>query len=251
MEIREGLSNAGTFAMPDFSLGTKSLIALHLVSDALIVLAYFLIFGTLAYFLLKRKNLNVRWLLVCFAVFTLAGGTTQLLGIWSTPPANDWLSSIVKAVTALAAITAAILLMKLIPQALWLPDATSLRVTVVELEQEIDKLEERARERTEQLAIAHEESETAMAKRWQAELLSFRSRQLLQVISDNLPAAVCVKDLEGRYLLANPRYLELFRLGAPDGLADKIDHDVFPQEIADVLRAVDQRVMLLNQPPKP
>ena len=220
---------------------TKSLMALPLISEVLMVLAYSLIFFTLVCFLLKRKNLKLRWLLAGFAVFVLAFGTAQLLEIWNARHATYWFPGTVQAITALASVAAAMLLVKLVPQALWLPSASILRATIVELEQEIDRLERRARERTEQLAVAREESEAAMAKRWQAELISLHTRQLLQTISDNLPAAICVKDLDGRYLLANSRYLEWFHLGA-DGLVGKTDHDLFPGETAKVLRAVDQRV---------
>jgi len=220
---------------------TKSLMALPLISEVLMVLAYSLIFFTLVCFLLKRKNLKLRWLLAGFAVFVLAFGTAQLLEIWNARHATYWFPGTVQAITALASVAAAMLLVKLVPQALWLPSASILRATIVELEQEIDRLERRARERTEQLAVAREESEAAMAKRWQAELISLHTRQLLQTISDNLPAAICVKDLDGRYLLANSRYLEWFHLGA-DGLVGKTDHDLFPGETAKALRAVDQRV---------
>src|SRR5437879_2923966 len=97
---------------------TKSLMALHVISDALIVLAYYSIPITLVYFVRKRKDLDFHWLFVCFAVFILACGTTHLMEIWNIWHADYWLSGSIKALTALASVPTAILLVGLVPKAL-------------------------------------------------------------------------------------------------------------------------------------
>jgi signal transduction histidine kinase/CheY-like chemotaxis protein len=80
-----------------------------------------------------------------------------------------WLSGAVKAVTALASVPTAILLAKLVPQALQLPSPSALRLANAELEREIaerkraeadirrmnDRLEERVAERTRELETAN------------------------------------------------------------------------------------------------
>ena len=49
-------------------LWTDSLIALHAISDAFIVLAYYSIPITLVYFVRQRKDVKFHWMFVCFEV---------------------------------------------------------------------------------------------------------------------------------------------------------------------------------------
>jgi hypothetical protein len=50
---------------------------LHVVSDALIALAYFSIPFTLIYFIRKRRDVPFNWIFVCFGMFILACGATH------------------------------------------------------------------------------------------------------------------------------------------------------------------------------
>lgn len=68
------------------------------------------------------------------------------------------------------------------------------------------------------------------------------SRTLLQAVADNSTAVIYVKDIEGRYLLVNRRYEELFHISRSD-LVGKTDLDVFPADRAAAFRAFDQRVV--------
>ncbi|HKX40255.1 MAG TPA: PAS domain S-box protein, partial [Burkholderiaceae bacterium] len=67
------------------------------------------------------------------------------------------------------------------------------------------------------------------------------SEQLLQAIVDNSAAVIYVKDLAGRYVLVNRRYLDVFRTH-PDAVIGKSDHELFSKEAADAFRDMDQRV---------
>jgi PAS domain S-box-containing protein len=67
------------------------------------------------------------------------------------------------------------------------------------------------------------------------------SQQLLQAIVDNSAAVIYVKDLEGRYLLVNRRYSEIFRI-SNEAIVGKSDHELFAKEAADAFRSMDQRV---------
>jgi PAS domain S-box-containing protein len=104
---------------------------LHVISDSLIVFAYLSIFITLVYLLRKRRDLPFNRAFVCFGVFILACGATQLMEVWNLWHADYWLSGGVKAVTALASVATAILLVRLIPQALALPSPEALRCEIV------------------------------------------------------------------------------------------------------------------------
>ena len=114
---------------------------LHVASDALITLAYLSIPITLVYFIRKRRDLAFHWMFALFAVFIVACGTTHLMEIWLIWHPMYWLAGIVKAVTALASVPTAILLVKLVPQALQLPSPAMLQKANEELQREIAERE--------------------------------------------------------------------------------------------------------------
>jgi PAS domain S-box-containing protein len=73
------------------------------------------------------------------------------------------------------------------------------------------------------------------------------SQQLLQAIIDNSAAVIYVKALDGRYLLVNRRYVELFQISV-EAVLGKTDHDLFAKPAADAFRSMDQRVASANAP---
>ncbi|HWT52449.1 MAG TPA: PAS domain-containing protein, partial [Caulobacter sp.] len=89
------------------------------------------------------------------------------------------------------------------------------------------ELDRRVAERTAQL-----ESETEARR---------RNQRLLDVVVQNSPAVIYVKDLAGRYLMVNRRYAEIFHVDG-EAMIGRTDHDIFSAEVADAFRAVDQRV---------
>ncbi len=117
----------------------QEVIWLHVVSDALITLAYYSIPLTLLYFVRKRKDLVFDWIFVCFAIFIVACGTTHLMEIINIWHPAYWLSGLIKAVTAFVSILTAILLIRLVPQALRIPSPEQLRVSNQALQQEIQE----------------------------------------------------------------------------------------------------------------
>ena len=113
-------------------LWNTRLVGLHLVSDSLIALAYFSIPVTLIYFIRKRRDLPFNWMFVCFGVFILACGATHIMEVWNLWHADYWLAGLIKAVTALASVSTAILFVRLIPRALALPSPEALRHEITE-----------------------------------------------------------------------------------------------------------------------
>jgi PAS domain S-box-containing protein len=103
------------------------LIWLHLVSDALIFLSYLSIPFTLIYFIRRKQDLPFNWIFWLFGIFIIACGFTHAMEIWTLWHASYWLSGVVKAITALASVPTAILLVKLVPQALALPSLEELK----------------------------------------------------------------------------------------------------------------------------
>ena len=72
-----------------------------------------------------------------------------------------------------------------------------------------------------------------------------RNEQLLQGIVNNTTAVIYVKYADGRYLLTNRRFEQLFHLTA-EQILGHTDHEIFPQDIADAFRANDMTVLERN-----
>jgi signal transduction histidine kinase/ActR/RegA family two-component response regulator len=152
-----------------------NLIALHVISDSLITIAYFTIPFTLLRLVRKRKDLPFHWIFLAFGVFIVACGLTHLMEIWTVWRPVYWLSGAVKAVTAMASVVTAVALVKLVPVILMIPGVDDLKIAKEELEREVaerketqarlqqarDDLERRVEERTTDLAGVNAELQRA------------------------------------------------------------------------------------------
>jgi PAS domain S-box-containing protein len=128
---------------------------LHIVSDALITLAYLTIPVTLIYIARKRKDLPFDWMFACFGIFILACGATHALEVWTIWDPVYRLAGAMKAVTAVASIATAILLVKLIPQLLAIPSTATLRAANEALAKEVAE-RQRAEVEIRELHLQHE-----------------------------------------------------------------------------------------------
>ena len=108
-------------------LWQPGVIWLHVTSDAIIALAYTTIPFTLLYFVRRRRDLPFHWIFRCFGVFVVACGATHYLEILTLWAPWYWLSGGVKAITAVASLLTAVLLVRLVPRALALPSPGDLR----------------------------------------------------------------------------------------------------------------------------
>src|SRR5208283_3525489 len=93
-------------------------------------------------------------------------------------------------------------------------------------------------------------SDTLLAEigeRQRAEEALRASEQRLQDILDNTTAVVFVKDLELRYILVN-REFERRHQVRRDQIRGKTDFDILPYDVAEAVRANDQRVIESGEP---
>jgi len=116
-----------------------AVIWLHVLSDGFIALAYYSIPLTLIYFVRKRKDMVFDWVFVCFAVFIMSCGATHIMEIVNIWYPTYWLSGIIKALTALASVITAVLLIKIMPRALALPSPQQMRKSNEALQSEIEE----------------------------------------------------------------------------------------------------------------
>ena len=107
-------------------LWQPELIALHVVSDSLIALAYYSIPIALIYFALKRTDLAFPSIFVLTGLFILACGTTHAMSVWTLWYPDYRVDGGVKAVTALLSIGTGIAIWKVMPLALALPSTAQL-----------------------------------------------------------------------------------------------------------------------------
>jgi len=136
------------------------ILALHVVSDGFISLAYLSISGTLLYFVHRRIDLRHKWIFLCFAIFIIACGFTHAMEIWTIWHPTYWISGGTKLITALASVTTAILLIMYFPSALRLPSPSAMENARLDMEREVGERERKHAD--EQFRLAIEAAPTGM-----------------------------------------------------------------------------------------
>ena len=168
MPVIFSLVNTGNLLPHGFCINwTPALLWLYVISDALIVLAYYSIPISLAYFVRHRKDLQFSWVFKLFGAFILACGTTHLLGIVTLWNPIYWVDAGMKGITAVISLLTAVALVWQMPNALKLPTPAQLdkevqarlhaydvlKVTQASLTEANQSLESRVNERTQALHL--------------------------------------------------------------------------------------------------
>jgi PAS domain S-box-containing protein len=140
----------------------SEIVWLHVVSDALIALAYSMIPFALIRLVRLRRDLAFDWMFVLFGIFTLACGATHVLSIVTLWHPVYRLEGVVKAFTALASVPTAFLLIGLTPRVVRIPSPQQLKTAIQALANEQEQvrklnaeLEQRVKERTAELEEAN------------------------------------------------------------------------------------------------
>jgi signal transduction histidine kinase len=109
------------------------------ISDSVITFSYYMIPLTLAAFVKKRPDVPFHWMFVMFGVFIFGCGTTHLLEVYTIWYPTYRLAGIIKAITALASASTAVLLVWLIPKAVAIPSPAQLRIANAKLAEEVQE----------------------------------------------------------------------------------------------------------------
>jgi signal transduction histidine kinase len=126
-----------------------SLVALHVISDSLIGLAYVSISLTLVY-LVRKIRVPFNWVFVAFGLFIGACGGTHFMEVWMVWTPAYWLSGIIKVVTAVASVATGLLLFPLMPKVEALSASAKLaeegRLNLEAANKELEKLYRKVKE---------------------------------------------------------------------------------------------------------
>ncbi|AFY49519.1 PAS domain S-box [Nostoc sp. PCC 7524] len=211
-ELWTYLFNSGPFIPHGHCyLWKTDLVLLHLVSDALIAIAYYSIPATLFYFVRKRQDLPFHWIFLLFSGFIVACGTTHILAVWTLWHPNYWISGFVKALTAGISLITAVELIPLVPKALALPSPAQLELANHQLQIQIAerlKVEEELRRyqnhledlvtlRTHEITKTNEQLHQEIAERQRLLEVVRQSEERYRYLADAIPQLVWTADAHG------------------------------------------------------
>jgi len=122
-------------------LWRPELIWTHVISDALIGMAYFSIPAALAYFFVHRRDVRFGWAILMFVAFILLCGVTHFMSILTLWAPYYGIEALVKAATALASVATAVALWPLLPQVIALPSPVMLEARIRERDRAVGDLQ--------------------------------------------------------------------------------------------------------------
>ncbi|HSM80459.1 MAG TPA: PAS domain S-box protein [Nodosilinea sp.] len=253
-------------------LWRPGLVWLHLLSDGLIALSYWLIAGALVYFVQRRPDVPFKPLFWLFAAFIAACGATHLLSVWTLWFPTYWVSGSVKGLTALVSLYTALELVPRLPLALAMPNATqlldlnralqgeicdrkqaeaNLRAAELEVRQLNQTLEDRVQRRTAQLEAAKQQIETLLAQERQDRITLQTATDDLQDTAERLNLALSAAEmgswdwqLDSNTQIWSPQTERIMGLepGSLPHTAEVWAERVHPDDLPTIQQVIDQAI---------
>jgi len=182
------------------------------ISNAIIAISYASIPFFLIVFVRKRKDMPFTKIVTLFGLFILACGTTHIfhvIGLWW--PVNWW-QAIADAICALISLATAIVIWPYLPRMLAIPSPGQLRIVNADLQKEKDKLvnakegllkaysevEQKVKERTEELSVANRSLQEEIEERKKAEEALRLSEGYFRKIFDYSTIGKSITTIDGR-----------------------------------------------------
>ncbi|MBI3710786.1 MAG: PAS domain S-box protein, partial [Proteobacteria bacterium] len=238
-------------------LWRPDLLLLHAISDSLIAAAYYSIPIALIYFVMKRKDVEFRWMFLLFGAFILACGTTHVLAVWTLWHHDYVADGAVKALTAAASLGTAAALWRVMPTALAIPGRQQLETMNRELRTQIHIRREAEAslqdlnavlERTAQLERANATLKEEIAERGRAERIARENERRFRNLVEGSIQAILVHR-NGKPLFVNQAYARLVGCEGPDEILAlaSIDRFIAPNDLDRVMRS--RAALLRNERP--
>ncbi|OCQ95318.1 PAS domain-containing sensor histidine kinase [Oscillatoriales cyanobacterium USR001] len=217
-------------------LWSSELVCLHVISDALIALTCYSMPLLSLFFVQKWRDLSFKWIFLLFGALFVAGGTGHLMAILTLWYPVDWLSGMLKGLTALLSVFAAGVVVTSIPKAIALiPDR--LEMANLNLTKEIKEhqkaeeaiqilkaeLEQRVSDRTAAMTWVNEQLQKEIADRKRAE----ETLQLTQFSVDRSADAVFWIGFDAKLLYVNDAACRTLGY-SPEELLTMTLHDINP-----------------------
>lgn len=202
MAILTDLFNGNFMPHGHCLLWRPDLLALHVGGDALTFIAYMLIPAALIKLVRARDDLRFDWMFLMFAGFIFFCGATHVLGIINVWHGYYYIHGIVKSLTGVISILTAIMLWRLLPEAISLPGKRQMHTTIAELVQAERKLAEanqhleaEVRKRTAQLELMATTDElTGLLNR--REIMRILEIEIARVSRQSTPLSIMMLDLD-------------------------------------------------------
>ena len=200
----------------------------HVGADIATGIAYYLIAAVLFYFIFKRRDIPFFWIFLLFGAFLISCGTTHFMGAWTVYYPSYWAEGIVKTVNAVISLGTAIILLPVMPKLLTLPNLKKAYDEIAELNKK--------------LGVQVDELISEAKRRKKAEGELQESNTLLNAIIEGTTDAIFLKDLNGRYILANGSTLHALGKSATEVIG-KDDRELLPSDSAKSISEVDSDVL--------
>jgi PAS domain S-box-containing protein len=188
----------------------------HAISDTVIALAYFTIPLSLIYIIRARKTIKYRWMAALFATFILGCGATHVMDVINIWEPFYRLDAVIRVVTAIASIGTAILLIRITPAIILMPD-----------KEQWEKMNEDLKE---QVRLLQEKDKT----------IDYIKE--FQVMAETIPHLVWTTTPEGQVNYVNNRWLEFTGLGSKQILGNEWAQLLHPDDREKALQRWSQAI---------
>jgi PAS domain S-box-containing protein len=209
-----GLFSQQNFIPHGFCLAwDPGLLGLHVISDAVIAIAYYTIPFALLYFISRRRDLAFRGLFALSGAFILACGTTHIMGVVTLWYSAYWLDGIIKFFTATVSIFTAAAIWWAMPKALALPSMAQLEDANCRLQHAIGErqaaeagLRNLNAELEQRVAARTGELEAEVAQRRHTEGILRASELRWRSMFETSAVGIALTDENGRFVAANDAF---------------------------------------------